>query len=168
MAIVDKNSILQGVHGKIGDDVELRKVNRQQVLANKSHKKVKKTVLRQAQQDRFKIVEKLAKADLADPVKRAQFEALRKPGQSAYTVAISFHYNKLFLNGKEIPEKPRRRRGKRINGIKTKKITLLVDTSDNTFIETRIPVPDDKMLEWLYAAARLQTADKITNIHLRI
>lgn len=57
---------------------------------------------------------------------------------------------------------------KAMNGMKAKEITLLIDTTDDTFIESGVIVPDEHVLEWIYAAAKRKTSERVSNIVVRI
>jgi len=81
MAKVDKASMLNGIRGKFGKDMVFRELNGQTIASNISSKKVKPTEKRLLQRAKFKAISPLAKEIIADPVKRARYEAARKPGQ---------------------------------------------------------------------------------------
>ena len=172
MARVGKRSILQGIHGQIGDQVVLRKINGQQVLAMKASYKDKPTRAMLSSRYRFRTAVKLSKQDIADPVKRARLETIRKDGQSVFNVAMSENMIKLNPGGKAAllkqAHKKKKNRRKNIHGIKVKNITLLIDTDHDTLIESNINTPDQNVLEWICAAAKEKTSEKVNNIVIRI
>ena len=172
MARVDKRSILQGVHGQIGDQVVLRELNRQNILAMKPSYKDKPTPAMLSGRARFRLAVKLAKADIADPVIRARYEAECRTGQSVFNVAISEHMARFNPGGKKALEKMNlqnvKKRRKPVNGIRIKDITLLIDTANESFTESDVIAPDEHIIEWLCAAAKRKTSEKLTNIIVRI
>ena len=92
MPIAGPDSLLHGLHGKFADQAVVRKVNDQYVVSNKPRHVDKRTPEELEYRDRFSLVSKLAKVALEDPVERARYEALRKPGQYAYHVAYAEKY----------------------------------------------------------------------------
>ena len=122
--------------------------------------------------DRFSLVSKLAKVALEDPVERARYEALRKPGQYAYHVAYAEKYEELFPGSNPSGKKKRHRRGKVlaqiINGLPVKDITLIIDTADATITKSGVIAPDKHVLDWIYAAALQNTTQRFSTILVRI
>src|SRR5690242_15390083 len=89
MAKVDPNSLTAGISGSIGDLTIVRKKNGSIYLRRKSTKKPKQTPAREKQRARLGHASAYASAALADPAKKAIYEAAAKAtGQSAQNLAV--------------------------------------------------------------------------------
>ena len=172
MVKVKKGSLLDGVTGKFGEDLIFRKSNGQTIASNVSSKKVKATEKRLNQRAKFKVISPLAKEAIADPVKRARYEAAREPGQSAYNVAFSEIYDEYFPGEKPADKIKNKRKkkfpGKTLDGKGIKDIILLIDTDTGTLLQTEVTVPDQHVLDWILAAAKMKTSEPVSNILVRI
>ena len=167
MARVRENVLVSGIRGHIGKQVVIRETNGQPI-ATKMPKRSKKKPSEAVQDQRWNFGEAahLAKVAIRDPEKRPRYEAARRPGQSAYNVALAEYLN-MFIAKKREPTPTPPYRKKSAKRIKTKDITLLVDTDNGTVVDTRFDVPDEK-LQWLLGAARVKTNKKVRKIILLI
>jgi hypothetical protein len=167
MAKVNENSILRNIRGHIGKQVVVKVTNGQPIMTDipKAPKKKRSPAVRK-QNSFFKIAAHTAKRLIKDPVERTRYEAARRPGQSAYNVALSECLRRLGPNKENFTPAPpyRKRTGKKIQ---PKDITLLLDTDDGTLVETGLVVQDEN-LKWILAAAREKTTKKVRKIVLRI
>jgi hypothetical protein len=75
--------------GQFADTMVFRDSNGQPIMSQKTHRKFIMTPAIKKQQWRFRHAARLAKLAIRDPEKRARLEAERKPGQTAYNVALS-------------------------------------------------------------------------------
>lgn len=94
MATTNDNVLLKGARGTLGRQVVFRQRNGKTVMCNLPGKYPPKTANQLANQERFAKANLFAKAVIADPVRKAQYQArATKPGQSAYHVAFrdAFH-----------------------------------------------------------------------------
>ena len=167
MARVGKNALVSDLRGHLGKQVVYKKTNNQVIATTMPRRPRKKRSEAVQKQNRlFKVAAHGAKNAIKDPVRRKRYEAARKPGQSAYNVAMSEILKMLVANKHEITPTPayRKRTGK---SIKTNDITLLLDTDDGTLVETGLVVKDEN-LKWILAAAREKTTKKVRKIVLRI
>ncbi|MRG45534.1 hypothetical protein GFS24_10435 [Chitinophaga sp. SYP-B3965] len=92
MAIID-NIIMKGAQGKFGKEVVFRQRNGKTIMCKVPKPYPPKTPTQVANQERFAKANAFAKAAIADPVKKAQYQKRANPGQSAYNVAFvdAFH-----------------------------------------------------------------------------
>src|ERR1039457_285147 len=112
MPIAGKDSLLHGLHGKFGNELVARGVNGKTIVSNSPKRKNKRTPEELKYRDRVSLVSKLATIALEDPVERARYESLRKPGQYAYHVAYAEKYEELFPSNNPSGKKRRHRKGK--------------------------------------------------------
>jgi len=168
MSRVKDNVISSGFRGNFAKQFVIRETNGQPI-ATKMPKRKKRKKLSEAvidQNDRFRDAAHLAKIANRDPEKRPRLEAARKPGQSAYNVALS-EYLKMFVDGKREPTPTPPYKKESDSVITTKNITLILDTDDGTLVDTAVAIPAEKM-KWILAAARKKTTKKVRTIVLRI
>jgi hypothetical protein len=167
MARVGNNALVKDLRGHLGKQIVIKKTNNQVIATTMpKHPKKKRSAPVQKQNRLFTIAAHGAKRAIKDPVRRARYEAARRPGQSAYNVALSEILKMLVSNKHEITPTPpyRKRTGKKLQ---TKDITLLLDTDDGTLVETGLVVKDEN-LKWILTAAREKTSKKVRKIVLRI
>ena len=172
MAKARKNSIMAGVSGQVGDQMVFRQSNGQTIMSAKYKYKDNPTDHMMVQRILFEKAAKLAKETIKDPKKRRHYEAQRRPGQTAYNVAVSEIFQEIWADHKHIPlvKKPkvRKSRKKPVESILNKGITLLIDTNEGTLVESGVKAPDEQFLEWIYNAAKSKTSHHINTIVVRI
>jgi hypothetical protein len=167
MAKAGENAILKGVRGHIGKSVVVKERHGQTIVTNMpDHDKKKRTEAMKKHARRFKRASKLAKYHMQDPEKLARYEAARKPGQSAYNVALGEFLN-MIIAGKHEPTPTPPRALPVVHKLKTKNVTLLVDTDKDTIFQS---APDIlyEHLECIINAAKKSTIEKVRKIVLRI
>lgn len=84
---------MKGAQGKFGKEVVFRQRNGKTVMCKVPKPYPPKTATQVANQERFAKANAFAKAAIADPVKKAQYQKRANLGQSAYNVAFAdaFH-----------------------------------------------------------------------------
>lgn len=113
MATTTNNVLLKGAKGTLGRQIVFRQRNGKTVMCNLPKPYPPKTANQLANQERFAKANAFAKAVIADPVRKAQYQArATKPGQSAYHVAFrdAFHgaeISEITVSGKRITVKMR-------------------------------------------------------------
>jgi len=167
MAKVRENALINGIRGHVGKQYVIRETNGQPIVTNiPKHTKKKPTEKQEDQFWKFRAAAKKASIAIKDPEKLKRYEAARKPGWSAYNVAFS-EYLTMFVAGKKeptpLPPQPR----KVIHKMKTKNITLLLDTDKGTIVKSALAVPDE-YLGWLKSTAEKITSEKVRNIVFRV
>lgn len=93
MAISNQNVITLGATGTFGKQIVFRQRFGKTVMCKPPKAYPPKTATQLANQERFAKANAFAKAEIADPVKKAQYQARATKGQSAYHVAFrdAFH-----------------------------------------------------------------------------
>ena len=167
MAKAGENSILRGVRGHIGKQTVVKERYGQTIVTNMPKRdNRKRTDAMKKHNIRFKRASKLAKYHMKDPEKLARYEAARKPGQSAYNVALGEFLN-MIVAGKNEPTPTPPRALPVLHKTKTKNLTLLVDTDKETIFQSRPDIPNE-LLECLITTAQKSTTEKVRKIVLRI
>lgn len=94
MATITDNGLLKGARGTFGKQFVFRQRNGKTVICKMPRPYEKPATDKQlANRERFSRANEFAKAAIADPVKKKYYQAMAKPGQSAYNVAFreAFH-----------------------------------------------------------------------------
>jgi len=154
MAIVDKNSPLNSVSGQIGNgQLVVRESNGQKILYANSRHKDKPTPEMEIRRKIFAKAHQLAQEAIADPVRKAVYEAKKRPGQTAYNVAVS-------EISKELSLKPGQREKEKKVGNEMKivarenaqvaSVQFTIKTPDGKEIEKGIAVPAANGQEWIF------------------
>jgi hypothetical protein len=94
MAIVKRNSIMRGASGKLGDELVVRQRNGETVYCKPPRPYPPKTANQIANQERFKRANDFAKAAVKDPEKKAYYQSIKKPRQTAFNAAFQDAYHK--------------------------------------------------------------------------
>ncbi|MRG45055.1 hypothetical protein GFS24_08010 [Chitinophaga sp. SYP-B3965] len=94
MAIVKRNSIMRGASGKLGDELVARQRNGVTVYCKLPRPYPPKTDKQIANQERFSRANDFAKAAVKDPVRKAYYQSIKKPTQTAFNAAFQDAYNK--------------------------------------------------------------------------
>jgi hypothetical protein len=85
---------MRGASGKHADQMVLRQRNGQTVLCKMPCEYPPKTAKQLANQERFKRANDFAKAAIKDPEKKAYYQSIAKPTQTAFNAAFQDAYNK--------------------------------------------------------------------------
>ncbi len=95
MARTNKNPLLQGVSGKIGDQLVIKQYSYGTVIsAMPDMSKVKKSMLQKIAQQKFADAVAYAQSISRNPVKKAAYAKNLKKGKSVYHSAIQEFYKK--------------------------------------------------------------------------
>ncbi|MRG48367.1 hypothetical protein GFS24_24840 [Chitinophaga sp. SYP-B3965] len=94
MAIIKNNVIMRGASGKHADQVVLRQRFGQTVVCKLPCAYPPKTAAQLANQERFKRANDFAKAAVKDPEKKAYYQSIKKPTQTAFNAAFQDAYHK--------------------------------------------------------------------------
>jgi hypothetical protein len=171
MAKASKKGLLMQVTGQFGDQCVFRESNKQLIMSQKTHRKFIYTPARLKQQEIYRQAAYRASYSLHDPEKRARYEAARKPGQTAYNVALS-EFLLMLGAGKDeptptpVPQAPKApRNGRRKK--KVKEIAMILDTADGMLTEGNVVIPDET-IEAILNVAQQKTSHKVNKITLVI
>jgi len=173
MAKVDINSLLNGLTGKLGNEIYIRNHNGQKVVCRKPVKREKRKVSNTelSKRDWFGICAGRAKKIIADPVKRAELQARIKPGQSVYNLAVGdlildyYRTNpgltiKGITGGKNSAEEP--------DNLKKTGLLLRIENSNGVRIGTGKVILTDNGLYWCFTTAVEKYLEKKKQIAFRI
>lgn len=93
MAESKNNIVTQGLSGLVGRMLVFRQTATKTVVARRPSKSTKPpTAAQTAIKDRFRDAAYYARTAITDPAVKAVYQALAKPGQSAYNVAFSDYF----------------------------------------------------------------------------
>jgi len=85
---------MRGASGKHADQVVLRQRNGETILCKLPCEYPPKTAKQLANQERFKRANNFAKAAVKDPERKAYYQSIAKPHQTAFNAAFQDAYNK--------------------------------------------------------------------------
>lgn len=89
MARLKKSSLLNSLQGTLGAEIVFKQYPDKTVVSKyPDMSKVKASPLQRVQRNRWQEANAYAKAVIRDPVRRAAYEKLLKPGQHAYNKAM--------------------------------------------------------------------------------
>jgi hypothetical protein len=94
MAISEHNVITRGATGTFGKQIVFRQRNGKTVMCKPPCKYPPKTATQVANQERFKRANNFAKAAVKDPERKAHYQSIAKPHQTAFNAAFQDAYNK--------------------------------------------------------------------------
>jgi hypothetical protein len=94
MAVSEHNVITRGATGTFGKQIVFRQRNGKTVMCKPPCKYPPKTATQIANQERFKRANNFAKAAVKDPEKKAYYQSIAKPHQTAFNAAFQDAYNK--------------------------------------------------------------------------
>ncbi|WP_343304225.1 hypothetical protein AAHN97_21880 [Chitinophaga niabensis] len=94
MAVSEHNVITKGATGTFGKQIVFRQRNGKTVMCKPPCKYPPKTATQVANQERFKRANDFAKAAIKDPEKKAYYQSIAKPTQTAFNAAFQDAYNK--------------------------------------------------------------------------
>jgi len=171
MARVSNNIITQGLSGTIGGTLVFRQVGGRTIVSAAPRESEKTpTPGQQAQQERFQMAAFYAKAQLADPAGKAEYEAARTDEQrSAYTIAVAD-----FMQAPDIHEVDlssyQGRAGDTIrvrvtDNFKVLSVTVSIENGDGSAVEQGAAVKAVNGIDWLFTATQANASlagDKIT------
>jgi hypothetical protein len=119
MATVANNVLLREARGTFGKQVVFRQRNGKTVMCNMPRPYPPKTAKQLANQERFARANAFAKAVIADPVRKAEYQArATKPGVSAYHVAFQEAFYGAEIKEVHVEEKAVTVRMRYNNGVK--------------------------------------------------
>lgn len=94
MAMSNDNAITRGATGTFGGQIVFRQRNGKTIMCKPPKPYPPKTATQIANQERFKRANDFAKAAIKDPVKKAYYRSIAKPGQTAFNAAFQDAYHK--------------------------------------------------------------------------
>ncbi|MRG47197.1 hypothetical protein GFS24_18895 [Chitinophaga sp. SYP-B3965] len=94
MALTNDNVILRKATGTFAKQIVFRQRFGKTVMCNRPCKYPPKTATQIANQERFKRANDFAKAAVKDPEKKAYYQSIKKPNQTAFNAAFQDAYHK--------------------------------------------------------------------------
>jgi glutamine amidotransferase-like uncharacterized protein len=94
MALTNDNVILRKATGTFAKQIVFRQRFGKTVMCNRPCKYPPKTPTQIANQERFKRANDFAKAAVKDPEKKAYYQSIKKPNQTAFNAAFQDAYSK--------------------------------------------------------------------------
>jgi hypothetical protein len=169
MAKVDPNSLTAGISGSIGGLTIVRKRNGSIYFRRKSTKKPKRTPAREKQQTRLGRASVYASAALADPAKKAVYEAAAKgTGRSAQNLAVGDHMHPPVVEDIELSgytgKKGETIRISARDDLAVATLRVTVRDRSGTVLEEGAAGQTRAGLTWLYVAQNDLPGDQIVQI----
>src|SRR5690242_19387073 len=94
MAVSKQNVVTRGASGMFAEQVVFRQRNGKTVMCKPPRPYPPKTATQIANQERFRRANNFAKAAIKDPEKKAYYQSIAKPHQTAFNAAFQDAYNK--------------------------------------------------------------------------
>jgi hypothetical protein len=90
MALVKHNQVTKGVSGKFGDDIVFKQLGKRTIFSARPRKATVVSEKMKAHRERFKKATRYAKSSLADPLLKAEYEAIAREREiaSAFAAAV--------------------------------------------------------------------------------
>ncbi|RAK70532.1 hypothetical protein [Hymenobacter edaphi] len=172
MARVSNNIITQGLSGTIGGTLVFRQVGGQTVVAAAPRESDKApTARQQAHQERFQMAALYAKAQLADPGSKAEYEAARPEAgtASAYAIAVADFMQAPDIHSIDLSQYEGRVgdtiRVRVTDNFKVTATRVRIENADGTLVEETAAVREANGLDWVFTATVANASlvgDKIT------
>ena len=163
MAESTDNVVMYGMKGLIGNLIVFKRFFGKTIVARRPRKsEVEPTADQLAVQSRFKLAAAYAKSVISDPIRKASYEALTKPGQTAYNMAFADYYRVPEMSDPEVSA---------YTGVAGQKISVRatdifkvvgvavrIEQADGTLVETGNAVLSGNGIEWEYVTTSLNDA----------
>jgi hypothetical protein len=171
MARVSNNIITQGLSGTIGGTLVFRQVGSQTVVSAAPRESDKAPTAKQlAHQERFQMAALYAKAQLADPAGRAEYEAARtEDGGNAYAIAVADFLQAPDIHEIELTDYQGRIgdtiRVRVTDNFRVQAVQLRIENADSSLVEQTAAVRQPNGLDWVFTATAANSSlngDKIT------
>jgi hypothetical protein len=161
MAKSKTNIITHGYHGKVGDQFVLRvRGSNSMICAKPDRSSVELTQNQKDQTRRFSGAVNYAKSALADPVKRAYYEARATKEISAYNRAVADFLTKPWIDQIDAIDYTGHPGDKiRIiasDNIKVDSVSVSITDNAGAVLETSTCVFDGENMNWVYTASTTQ------------
>lgn len=171
MAIVNKNLITKGLSGMLGGTLVFRRVGNKTVVSTAPTSTKPPTLAQQNQRDKFQQAVLYAKGQMADPLTKADYEAVAKGNgaPNAYNIAVAD-----FFNAPDIIEVDLTNytgqiadtiRVKVTDDFKVKSVSVEILNPDGSLVEKGNAVIQANKVDWVYTATAVNASligDKIT------
>ncbi|MCB2408782.1 hypothetical protein [Hymenobacter lucidus] len=171
MARVNNNIITQGLSGTLGGTLVFRQAGGKTIVSTAPRETEREPSAKQlAHQQRFQEAALYAKAQIATPTGKAEYEAARdESNNSAYAIAVAD-----FLQAPDIREIDLREyagkvgdtiRARVTDNFKVAAVAVRIENGDGSLVEEGPAVQQPNAVDWVYTAKKANTSlegDKIT------
>lgn len=155
MKVVD-NDLVMGSSGKIGKMLVFRQRAGKTIIAKRGTRKGPLSVDQETFTERFREAAIYAKKVSDDPIKKAMYEAVAKPGQSAYNLALADFCKAPVVKKITLDDYNGQIGGtiliRAIDNFKVEAVTVQILDENSTILETGQAILEDNGLDWLYTA----------------
>jgi hypothetical protein len=157
MAKVRKNVLTRGLSGKLGNLVVFRNDGGKTIMSSAPGKRtLPLTEAQQMHQQQFKQAVLYAKAVLADPDKKAEYESAARNGESAYNMAVADFLKFPVIQEMDISmytgQAGDKIRVRATDNFKIAEVSVTIFKSDNSIVESGIAEPAGNGRDWIYTA----------------
>ena len=163
MAKVGKNVLTRGLSGKVGNLVVFRHNGDGTIMSAAPGKRTRPlTESQQLHLQQFKEAVIYAKSVMADPDKKAAYQAAVNNGRSAYNLAVADFIKPPVITEMDISNYTGQAGGKirvrATDNFKISEIRVTIFKSDDTIVESGIATADVNGLDWFYLSTQVNNA----------
>jgi len=158
MAIVNKNLITKGLSGMLGGTLVFRRVGNRTIVSTAPSTTKEPTLAQQNQRDKFQHAVLYAKAQMADPTTKADYEAAAKGNglPNAYNIAVADFFNAPDIMGVDLTHYAGNISDtitvQVTDDFKVKSVSVEILDPGGTLVETGSAVIQANKLDWVYTA----------------
>ncbi|MFD1628624.1 hypothetical protein [Pseudopedobacter beijingensis] len=155
MKVVD-NDLVMGASGKIGKMLVFRQKAGKTIIAKRGIRTAPLSVDQEAVTERFREAAIYAKKVSDDPLKKALYEAVAKPGQTAFNLALADFWKAPVVKKITLDDYNGQIGGtilvRAIDNFKVETVTVQILDGNSSILETGQAILQDNGLDWLYTA----------------
>lgn len=172
MAKSAKNLVLHGASGKLGDQIVIRQLGGETILSQAPGRRdAEPTPSQIAQQQKFQQAVLYGRAQIADPIAKAEYEAKAGGLKSAFNVAVAD-----FCHSPDIDEIDVTAyqgaigdtiRVRVTDDFKVEQVHVSIQNSDGSLVEEGDAVQQSNEIDWVYTATADNTSTEGDKIVIR-
>lgn len=157
MAKVGDNIVTTGFSGKLGNLIVFRNRAGKTYVAKAPKKKQSEWSEAQEQHRlRFQEAVLYAKSAIANPATKEAYQAAAEEGESAYNVAVADFLNAPYINEIDVSKYTGQPSSyiqvRAVDDFKVKEVTVTIQNSDGTAVESGVAVQQEGGIWWRYTA----------------
>ena len=161
MAKVGKNIVTTGIHGKLGLIV-FRSRGSKTYISTAPEKKERE--LSEAQKEHQRLFQEAilyGKGVIADPSKKAEYEAKAEEGQSAFNVAVADFMNAPAIDEIDVSKYTGQPGSiiliKAVDDFRVAEVQVSVFNSDGSLVESGAAIQQSNLIDWIFTATSANT-----------
>jgi hypothetical protein len=157
MATTAKNIILHGVSGKLGDQIVIRQRGGKTIISQApGEREGEPTAAQLQQQSKFQQAVIYGKAEMADPVEKAEYQEKASGMKTAFNVAVAD-----FFHAPDVDEIDMTAyngavgdtiRVRATDDFKVEQVHIAINNGDGSLVEEGDAVQQTNEIDWLYTA----------------